>query len=131
MQQLSPEAHIAGMYSTLFRAWGRQHCWLAPTRFEVIVGAYLTQNTSWTNAELALNKLRAARMLTVAGIRDVSLPKLEKLVRSSGYFRQKARQLKTFVHFLDRNYGGSLTRMLRRPTSELRQELLSLNGVGR
>ena len=130
MPDLRKEAHIAEIYSTLFRAWGRPHWWPARSRFEVIVGAYLTQNTSWTNVELAMKQLRAARVLTLAGIRNTPLPRLEKLIRSSGYFRQKARRLKTFVNFLDRNYGGSLTKMFRRPTLELREELLKLNGVG-
>src|SRR5258706_8823411 len=130
MQSLSPEVHIAEIYSTLSRAWGRQHWWPARSRFEVIVGAFLTQNTSWTNVELAMKQLRAARVLTVAGIRNTPVARLEKLVRSSGYFRQKARRLKTFVNFLDRNYAGSLSRMFHQPTSELRQELLALNGVG-
>src|SRR5229473_7300004 len=101
MQKPSPEAQIAEIYSTLFRAWGRQHWWPARTRFEVIVGAYLTQNTNWTNVELALRRLRAAGVLTIAGIRNTPVPKLEKLIRSSVYFRQKARRLKTFVDFLD------------------------------
>ena len=130
MQRLSPEAQIAEIYSVLSQAWGRQHWWPARTRFEVIVGAYLTQNTSWTNVELALEKLRKARVLTVFGIRNTPVRKLEKLIRSSGYFRQKARRLKIFVNFLDRNYDGSLTRMFRQPTAELREELLSLTGVG-
>jgi endonuclease-3 related protein len=130
MRTRSPDAHIAEIYSTLSRAWGRPHWWPADSRFEVIVGAFLTQNTSWTNVELAMKQLRAARILTVDGIRTTPLPKLEKLIRSSGYFRQKARRLKTFVNFLDRTYGGSLTRMFRRPSSELRQELLALNGIG-
>ena len=130
MQQLSPETKIAEIYSALSQAWGRQYWWPARTPFEVIVGAYLTQNTSWTNVELALEKLRDARALTVAGIRNTSVRKLEKLIRSSGYFHQKARRLKTFVDFLDRNYAGSLTRMFRQPTSKLREELLSLSGVG-
>ena len=126
----SPNAQVAEIYSILTRAWGRPHWWPANSRFEVIVGAYLTQNTSWTNVELAMRQLRTARILTLAGIRDTPLPRLEKLIRSSGYFRQKARRLKTFVRFLDGNYGGSLTRMFRRPVSELRLELLALNGVG-
>lgn len=125
-----PAALVAEIYSILSRAWGRPHWWPANSRFEVIVGAYLTQNTSWTNVELAMKQLRATRILNVAGIRATPLPRLEKLIRSSGYFRQKARRLKIFVSFLDRKYGGSLTRMFRRPTSELRQELLALNGVG-
>ena len=130
MQKLSPETQIAEIYSALSQAWGRQHWWPARTPFEVIVGAYLTQNTSWSNVELALEKLRKARVLTVAGIRNTPVRKLEKLIRSSGYFRQKVRRLKTFVNFLDCNYAGSLTRMFRRPVGELREELLSLNGIG-
>jgi endonuclease III related protein len=117
-------------YHTLFSAWGRQEWWPAQSRFEVIVGAYLTQNTSWTNVEKALRNLRQARLLTIGGIRGTSQPRLEQLIRPSGYFRQKAQRLKTFVRFLDARYGGSLTRMFARPTAELRDELLALNGVG-
>jgi len=130
MPVLSADEHIASIYDTLFRTWGRQHWWPARSRFEVIVGAYLTQNTSWTNVELAIRQLRAAGVLNVGGIRKISRRKLERLIRSSGYFRQKTRCLKTFVKFLDRNYGGSLTRMFVRPTVELREQLLALNGVG-
>ena len=94
------------------------------------MGAYLTQNTSWGNVEIAMKCLRSARVLNVAGIRKLSLPKLERLIRSSGYFRQKARRLKTFINFLDRKYSGSLEEMFLQPTSKLREQLLSLNGVG-
>src|SRR5437763_4990040 len=130
MPALSAEEHIASIYETLSRTWGRQHWWPARTRFEVIVGAYLTQNTNWTNVELALRQLRAAGVLTVAGIRKTSRRDLENLIRSSGYFRQKAERLKLFVKFLDQNYGGSLTKMFARPTAEVREQLLALNGVG-
>jgi endonuclease III related protein len=121
---------IRGYYHTLLSAWGRQHWWPAHSRFEVIVGAYLTQNTSWSNVERALGSLRQARRLSIDGIRRTPLPALEKLIRSAGYFRQKAQRLKTFVRFLDRRYGGSLTRMFAQPTAKLREELLALNGVG-
>jgi endonuclease III related protein len=130
MPQLSAEENVAAIYSTLARAWGRQHWWPAQSRFEVIVGAYLTQNTSWRNVEIAMRNLRAARVLSVEGIRNISLSRLEQLIRSSGYFRQKARKLKTFVKFVDQKYGGSLTKMFAQPTAELREQLLALNGVG-
>jgi endonuclease III related protein len=126
----SPEENIVAIYSTIAQAWGPQHWWPAQSRFEVIVGAYLTQNTNWGNVELALGKLRAARALSIDGIRKTSLRRLETLIRSSGYFRQKARNLKTFVKFLDRCYGGSLTKMFAQPTAKLREQLLTLNGVG-
>ena len=126
----TPAEHVLAMYSSLSRAWGPQHWWPARTSFEVIVGAYLTQNTNWTNVELALKKLRSARVLSIAGIRKIPIRRLEKLIRSSGYFRQKARRLKLFVAFLDRKYGGSLERMFAQPTAKLRDELLGLEGVG-
>jgi len=121
---------IRAFYRTLFRAWGRQHWWPAQSRFEVIAGAYLTQNTAWSNVERALSALRQAGVLSLKGIRATPLPRLERLIRPAGYFRQKARRLKTFVEFLDARYGGSLDRMFARPTAALREQLLELNGVG-
>ena len=126
----TPERQIAKMYSILVRTWGPQHWWPAQSRFEVIVGAFLTQNTNWSNVELAMRKLRSARVLNVAGIRNAPVRKLEGLIRSSGYFRQKAARLKNFVRFLDQNYSGSLSRMFSQPTAQLREQLLSLAGVG-
>ncbi len=121
---------IRAYYNTLFSAWGRQHWWPAQSRLEMIVGAYLTQNTSWTNVEKALGNLRKARLLTINGIRRTPQQKLEQLIRPAGYFRQKAQRLKTFVSFLDKRYGGSFERMFAQPTAKLRDELLALNGVG-
>jgi endonuclease III related protein len=124
------EDEIRAYYQALFNAWGRQHWWPGHTPFEVIVGAYLTQNTAWTNVEKALANLRTARKLSVAGIRNLRLRELEKLIRPSGYFRQKAKRLKIFVAFLDRRYDGSLAKMFSQPTNMLREQLLELNGVG-
>ena len=121
---------IRTYYHALFRAWGAQHWWPAQSRFEVIVGAYLTQNTAWTNVERALANLRAEQLLSVNGIRRVSLAQLERLIRPAGYFRQKAKRLKLFVAFLDQQYAGSLAKMFARPTDKLREELLNLHGIG-
>ena len=132
MQRIAPssEKTIRAIYRKLSRAWGPQHWWPAETPFEVIAGAILTQNTSWTNVERALANLRAARKLSVEGIRESPLAELEQLVRSSGYFRQKALRLKNFIAFLDEKYGGSLDAMLSTPTQELRAELLAQKGIG-
>jgi endonuclease-3 related protein len=121
---------LRAFYRTLLEAWGPQNWWPAEKRFEVIAGAFLTQNTAWGNVERALANLRRARCLSAAGIRRVPLSQLERLLRPAGYFRQKARRLKGFVAWLDARYGGSLERMLARPTDELRAELLELEGVG-
>jgi endonuclease-3 related protein len=134
------------MFHRLHQTWGPQHWWPAETAFEMIVGAYLTQNTAWTNVELALGRLRTANALTIDGVRRTPIAELEELVRPAGYFRQKAARLKQFVQHLDAKYGlrakeaqgllqterdeHALVAMLSRPTNELRDELLGLNGIG-
>lgn len=128
--QSNPAEEIRNYYAALSRAWGAQHWWPAETQFEVIVGAYLTQNTAWTNVERALANLRRANLLSLEGIREVRLPRLQRLIRPSGYFRQKAARLKTFVAFLDDKHQGSLPRLFSQPTEKLREELLTLNGIG-
>jgi endonuclease-3 related protein len=129
-RQLDSEEKVRIYYDVLYRAWGPQHWWPAETQFEIVVGAYLTQNTAWTNVERALDNLRQAKLLSIEGIREVKLVRLQRLIRPSGYFRQKAARLKTFVRFLDDHYEGSLQKLFSLPTSQLREQLLSLNGVG-
>jgi endonuclease-3 related protein len=117
-------------YNALFRALGPQNWWPARTAFEVIVGAILTQNTAWANVEKAITNLRRERLLTPASLERVPQIKLARLIRSSGYFRQKAKKLKAFVKFLRCEYGGSLARMFRAPTAQLREKLLAVHGIG-
>ena len=85
MPRRDKEAEIRALFTTLFRAWGRQHWWPADSLFEVIVGAFLTQNTAWTNVERAMTNLRAADVLSVKGIRSIATGELEQLIRPSGY----------------------------------------------
>lgn len=129
-RKIAAEQTVRSIYRALSRAWGPQHWWPAETPLEVIVGAILTQNTSWTNVERALGNLRAADVLSLGRIRALPLSDLEQLIRSSGYFRQKAARLKDFVRFVDQRFGGSLDAMLACPTVELRQELLAQKGIG-
>ncbi len=117
-------------FNSLFTALGPQHWWSGKTSFEVIVGAILTQSTSWSNVEMALGNLRREGLLKPAAIEEVNLRHLQNLVRSSGYWRQKARALKSFVRFLRREYGGSLDRMFETPTIVLRAKLLGVFGIG-
>lgn len=126
---------IAHYYRTLQRAYGKQHWWPGRSRFEVVVGAFLTQNTSWRNVELALGNLRAAGLLNLVAMRDVPERKLAELIRPSGYFRQKARRIKNFVRYVDEVHGGSLNKLLggtgRDAIPAAREHLLALNGIGR
>ena len=117
-------------FQTLSAALGPMNWWPARTQFEVIVGAILTQNTAWVNVEQALANLRRENLLTPASMEHVSEARLARLIRPSGYFRQKAKKLKAFLFFLRQNYHGSLLRMFRTPTSNLREQLLAVHGIG-
>jgi endonuclease III related protein len=121
---------LRAYFGSLLAAHGPQHWWPGRTRFEIIVGAILTQNTSWSNVERALGNLRAARLLSPDAVRRVRADKLARLLRPSGYFRQKTKTLKSFVGFLYASHRGSLTRLFRTPTAVLRHQLLNLRGIG-
>src|SRR5258705_1977680 len=116
-------------FMAMSQALGPMQWWPAKTPFEVIVGAILTQNTSWTNVERAIVNLRSAQMLTPSTITSARLSKLALLVRPSGYFRQKAKKLKALVRFLQREYCGSLKRMVGITTANPRQEHLFLHRI--
>ncbi len=120
-------------YGRMFSTLGPQHWWPSSKSggpFEVIVGAILTQSTAWVNVEKAIANLRRAQLLHPRAIERVPMARLGRLVRPSGYFRQKAKKLKAFVHFLRQQFGGSLARMFRTPTAELREMLLDVHGIG-
>lgn len=118
------------IYKELYRAYGPRHWWPGETPFEVMVGAILTQNTSWKNVEKAIATLKEKGVLNPEGIQQLPESTLASLIRSSGYYRMKARRLKTFVEFLFEEYNGKINTMQEEEIQRLREKLLSLNGVG-
>jgi endonuclease-3 related protein len=99
-------------------------------KFEVCIGAILTQNTSWRNVDKALARLREEKVLAPWDIARLKVNKLAGLIRSSGYYNQKAARLKDFAAYVVKHYQGSLTKMFEKPVDELRRELLALKGIG-
>lgn len=118
------------MHDQLVQAYGPQHWWPAESPFEVILGAYLTQNTSWKAVEVSLANLRNAGTLSPEGLRDLSIDQLQESIRPSGFYTRKAPALKAFIAMLDAEFGGSLDRLAKAPTTAVRRRLLALPGVG-
>ena len=118
------------LYKKLHLHYGPQHWWPGDSPFEICIGAILTQNTAWGNVEKAIANLKREGILSVKGINGCDSRKLARLIRPSGYFNLKAKKLKAFTKHLAKNYGGSLKRMLRKETPGLREELLSIWGIG-
>ena len=98
---------------------------------EIIIGAILTQNTAWSNVERAIRNMKDERVLSLTGILGIPLEKLEKLIRPSGYFRQKAERLRAVARELTESPGGKNTFFnQKRKMADVRADLLSIKGIG-
>ncbi|WP_252263397.1 endonuclease III domain-containing protein [Paracidobacterium acidisoli] len=123
------------MYDRLLQLWGPQAWWPAKTPLEVVIGAYLTQSTSWKSVERSLANLDARGLLahgkqSIEAIHALSEEELRSLIRPSGYMTRKAASIKSFAAFLIAEYNGSLEALAAEPTAIIRAKLLALPGVG-
>ncbi len=130
------------IYKKLFKAYGRQGWWPLTNnklsdgrpkhdghRFEIIVGAILTQGTNWKNVEKAINELNKQNLLDINKISKLPRKKLAMLIKSAGYYNQKAERLKLIANYILKNYK-SISKFFNLPTKNLREELLSIKGIG-
>ncbi len=121
---------VLKIYDAMFERFGGQNWWPAETPFECIVGAILTQNTSWKNVEKSIRLLKSEMTLSPANINKIPRAKLARLIKSSGYFNQKSRRLKIFARFVVDNYVGSIGGLLSEKRLKLRKTLLKIEGIG-
>src|SRR5574337_805783 len=127
---MKEKAKLKAFYSAMFDAFGPQDWWPGETPFEVIVGAILTQNTSWSNVEKAIANLKKEKLLTPKALHALKAGELAAHIRPAGYFNVKAKRLKHFLDHLFEKHDGKLKRLLDRDAPLLREELLSINGIG-
>ncbi len=118
------------IYERLLAAFGPQGWWPAEDDFEMVVGAILTQSTAWVNVEKAIASLKAAGVLTPAALDALPEERLAAMIRPSGYFNAKARKVKAFCRHLTERHGGSLESLFHVKLPDLREELLSIWGIG-
>lgn len=120
---------LNNIYRIFFKAYGEQHWWPGDTPFEISIGAILTQNVSWKNVETAILNLKKNRMLTPRALLEKSEKEIAPLIRPTGYYNQKAKKLKNFIEWF-RGYNFSFKKVETMELAVLRDELLSVNGIG-
>ncbi len=116
------------VYYRLREHYGHQQWWPAEDEFEVMIGAILTQNTSWSNVEKAIHNLKQHDCCDAESLAAIKVDTLAQMIRSSGYFNQKAQRLKHFTDWYLAEGGYSCLVHLR--PDELRRQLLKLKGIG-
>ncbi len=121
---------LRDIFNTLLKEYGPQRWWPGDTPFEVMVGAILTQNTSWTNVEKAISNLKRSDSLSPEAIDAMPEDRLAELIKPSGYFNIKAKRLKSFIKYFIESYGGKTGKMRKRDPAQIRRELLSVSGIG-
>ncbi len=121
---------LEDIYHRLYVAFGPQRWWPAETSFEVILGAILTQNTAWKNVAATIENLRRHDLLLFERLSTLNTRELAILIRSSGFYNQKAKKIKTFCDHILAKWGGSLEQFLAQDVESLRTDLLALRGIG-
>lgn len=131
MTEMTAETRrLLDIYRRLADHYGPTHWWPGDSPFEIAVGAILTQNTAWGNVEKAIENLKRLRLLSARKILASADATLETALTPSGYFRVKARRLRSFCAYLVERHGASMKRMARQPLQTLRPELLDVYGIG-
>ena len=128
--KLTSQPSLTGIYHRLREHHGPQKWWPADSPFEIMVGAVLVQRTTWTNTRRAIDNLKSADKLSPRAIRNTSEEELHDLIRPSGFFRSKSRKLRALCEYLGERYADSTEAMSTRSDSALRDELLSVYGIG-
>ncbi|MBU4511312.1 endonuclease III domain-containing protein [bacterium] len=118
------------IYNSLYNYFGPLKWWPGDTPFEIMVGAILTQNTSWSNVEKAINNLKRENWLEPRKLYRINQEKLAQLIKPSGYYNIKARRVKNFVNIFLNDFEGSAEKMFSGDGRELRKKLLKVNGIG-
>ncbi|MFQ5469409.1 MAG: endonuclease III domain-containing protein [Gammaproteobacteria bacterium] len=119
---------VLDIFNALYTCYGKQHWWPADSPFEVMVGAILTQNTSWSNVEKAIGNLKSQNLLDPDILSRMDQNKLGGYITSAGYFNLKAKRLINFCKWY--TSCGGYEALNKQGTGQLRQALLSVNGVG-
>jgi endonuclease III related protein len=128
--QFTMSANLQEVYRRLLDALQCQHWWPGQSPFEVMVGAVLVQNTNWQNVRRAIDNLREADLLEPHALYAVPEEELEELIHPAGYYRLKAKRLRSLLRFFVERYNGSLEAMCKTPLDVLRAELLAVHGIG-
>lgn len=124
------QAFFLKIYNFLYEKYGNLKWWPAETPFEVVIGAILTQNTSWNNVEKSIDNLKKYNLIEPHKIVSLEDSLLKDLIKPSGFFNQKSVRLKIISKFIIEKCFGDIKYLNNFDTESARNMLLAVKGVG-
>jgi endonuclease-3 related protein len=119
------------IYDRLLSKFAVDNWWPADSQFEIMVGAILTQQTTWEKVEEVIREMKAQGLLDVVTLASIDQEKLEKIIMPLGFYRQKAERIKSLARYIQNHYGSDPSLLLTKPLEEARNELLTIKGIGK
>ncbi|MFC1725088.1 endonuclease III domain-containing protein [candidate division KSB1 bacterium] len=121
---------ITKIFNILDEKYSSFEWWLDCTPFEIIIGAILVQNTTWRNAETALNNIKYQDLAKPEKLINTYKGSIIELIKPSGFYNLKLKRILNFLSFFQEAYLFSFENMKKQDLPTLRKELLNVNGIG-
>ncbi|WP_262315720.1 endonuclease III domain-containing protein [Lacticaseibacillus parakribbianus] len=125
----SAEWSLTDLYAQLGQALGPSGWWPADSKYEILVGAVLVQNTNWANVDRSLANLRETTGFAPDQLAALTQADWVPLIRPSGFYQNKSRALVGLFAWLA-HWDFDLAFIGGFPPATLRAQLLALRGIG-
>jgi endonuclease III related protein len=122
---------LLNIFNLLLESFGKRNWWPGETELEIMVGAVLTQNTSWKNVEKAIDNLKRYKALDIGTLHEMDRETLASIIRSSGFYNIKSERLKNLIDVMYNDYSSDIFDLKMLDLSRVRARLLAINGIGK
>jgi endonuclease III related protein len=125
------QQRLLNIFNLLLNAFGKRNWWPGETELEIIIGAVLTQNTSWKNVEKAIDNLKQRNVLDIETLYKMNKETLALIIKPSGFYNIKSKRLKNIINVIYDEYSSNILNLKNINMWSIREKLLGINGIGR
>jgi endonuclease-3 related protein len=125
------EPRLLKIFDMLLKSFGKRNWWPGETELEIIIGAVLTQNTSWKNVEKAIDNLKYYNALDLQTLFKMDREMLALIIKPSGFYNIKSSRLKNIINVIYNDYSSNILNLKELDMFNARKRLLKINGIGK
>lgn len=125
------QQRLLNIFNILLKSFGKRNWWPGDTELEIIIGAVLTQNTSWKNVEKAIGNLKQHEALDIKTLYEMDRETLALIIKPSGFYNIKSERLKNIINVLYKEYYSNILNIKLLDMWNVRKRLLEIHGIGK